>query len=102
MHVIITKVLYTKKSYFLQIYISYKFIASSTVNKVREMLGFHDEDYARSLQITMGYNTIAICIVNKVLEKNFRFEEFKLGIKTAFIFHYVEKKTVYIISCALN
>ena len=50
----------------------------------------------------MGYNTLAICIVNKVLEKNFRFEEFKLGIKTAFIFRYVEKKTVYILSCALN
>jgi len=48
----------------------------------------------RSLQITMGYNTIAICIVNKVLENNFRFKEFKFGIKTAFNFRYVEKKTV--------
>ena len=58
--------------------------------------GFHDKDYAKkkSLQITMGYNTIAICIVNKVLENNFRFKEFKFGIKTAFNFRYVEKKTV--------
>ena len=40
------------------------------------------------------YNTIAICIVNKVLENNFRFKEFKFGIKTAFNFRYVEKKTV--------
>ena len=34
----------------------------------------------------MGYNTIAICIVNKVLEKNVRFIGFKLEIKTTFVF----------------
>ena len=32
------------------------------------------------------YNTIAICIVNKVLEKNVRFIGFKLEIKTTFVF----------------
>lgn len=50
----------------------------------------------------MGYNTTTVCIVNKVLEKNARFTEFKLGIKTTFIFQsFGGKKTVYIISCAL-
>ena len=34
----------------------------------------------------MGYNTIAICIVNKVLEKNVRFIGFKLEIKKKHLF----------------
>ena len=49
----------------------------------------------------MCYINIAICIGNKVLEKNVRFTEFKLGIIITFIFlSFGEKRAVYIISCA--
>ena len=49
------------------------------------------------LKIYMGYNTIAICIVNKVLEKNVRFIGFKLEIKkNPFIFlSFGEKKSFF-------
>ena len=40
------------------------------------------------------YNTIAICLVNMVLEKNVRFKGFKLEIKTPF-FSKIRRKEVY-------
>ena len=41
------------------------------------------------------YNTIEICIVNMVLEKNVRFKGFKLEIKTPFFLRFGEKKFIF-------